>query len=237
MNTPLKVITSGAFAAALKRLVPLYEQKTGEAIDLQFGSSIGAAHDSIPTRLQNGEHFDLLVLAAPALDAFIASGVVQPNSKIHLAGSKMAAAVRSSDVAPDLSTLHSFKETLLKTPRIAYSASASGTYLSSEVFPTLGISAQMAVTARRIFSERVGTILMRHEADLGFQQVSELLPIPGLTLIRQLPPEIEKTFYFSAGITQQTHSLKKVQQLLSFLSSTEATAIVNETGLEHLYKL
>lgn len=237
MNTPLKVITSGAFAAALKRLVPLYEQKTGQSIDLQFGSSIGAAHDSIPTRLQNGEYFDLLVLAAPALDAFIASGVVQPNSKIHLAGSKMAAAVRSTDVAPDLSTLHSFKETLLKTPRIAYSASASGTYLSSEVFPTLGISAQMAVTARRIFSERVGTILMRHEADLGFQQVSELLPIPGLTLIRQLPPEIEKTFYFSAGITQQTQSLEKVQQFLSFLSSTEATAIVNETGLEHLYKL
>ena len=232
MPIPIKVITSGAFAAALKRLAPLYEEQTGQPIDLQFGSSIGAAHDSIPTRLSNGQQFDILVLAAPALEKFILDGTIKPDSRIDLAGSKMAAAVRASDPAPDLSTLESFKQVLLSTPRIAYSASASGTYLSSEVFPKLGISDQMAISAKRIFSERVGTILMRHEADLGFQQVSELLPIPGLTLIRQLPPEIEKTFYFSAGIMNQTQQLTAVQKLISFLASKEAAPIIIETGLE-----
>ena len=127
MPIPIKVITSGAFAAALKRLAPLYEEQTGQPIDLQFGSSIGAAHDSIPTRLSNGQQFDILVLAAPALEKFILDGTIKPNSRIDLAGSKMAAAVRASDPAPDLSTLESFKQVLLSTPRIAYSASASGT--------------------------------------------------------------------------------------------------------------
>lgn len=118
MTTPIKVITSGAFAAALKRLAPLYAEQTGQPIDLQFGSSIGAAHDSIPTRLSNGQQFDILVLAAPALEKFILDGTIKPDSRIDLAGSKMAAAVRASDPVPDLSTLESFKQVLLSTPEL-----------------------------------------------------------------------------------------------------------------------
>jgi molybdate transport system substrate-binding protein len=228
----LSVITSGAFAAALKLLAPLYEKASGHSVRLSFGSSMGAAPDSIPSRLAKGEVFDLLVLAGPALDQFVANGVIATGTKVDLAGSKMAAAVRIGDPVPDLSTLESFKNTLLSTPRIAYSASASGTYLSEEVFPKLGIDQQMAITAKKIFGERVGTILMRHEADLGFQQYSELLPIAGIDIIRKLPPEIEKTFYFSAGIGSLSTQVDLAQDMIAFLASTQAAPMIASTGLD-----
>lgn len=128
------MITSGAFAAALQKLAPLYEQESGHTVKLSFGSSMGAAPDSIPSRLAKGEVFDLLVLAGPALDQFVANGVITAGTKVDLAGSKMAAAVCTGDPVPDLSTLESFKNALLSTPRVAYSASASGTYLSEGLF-------------------------------------------------------------------------------------------------------
>jgi molybdate transport system substrate-binding protein len=231
-NQTLSVITSGAFAAALKLLAPMYEKKSGHTVKLSFGSSMGSAPDSIPTRLGQGEVFDVLVLAGPALDHFVHQGVISSGSKVDLAGSKMAAAVRSGDPVPDLSNVDSFKHTLLHTARIAYSASASGTYLSEEIFPRLGIADQMAITAKKIFGERVGTILMRHETDLGFQQYSELLPIAGIDIIRELPPEIQKTFFFSAGIGVKSSQLSLAQEFIAYLASEEAAPTVRETGLD-----
>ena len=228
----LSVITSGAFAAALKLLAPMYEKKSGRTVQLSFGSSMGTAPDSIPTRLAKVEVFDVLVLAGPALDQFINSGVIASGSKVDLAGSKMAAAVRTGDKVPDLSTVASFKETLLNTSRIAYSASASGTYLSEEIFPKIGIADQMAISAKKIYGERVGTILMRNEADLGFQQYSELLPIAGIDIIRNLPPEIEKTFYFTAGIGANTTQIDHAREFIAYLASEEAAPTIRETGLD-----
>ena len=231
-NITLSVITSGAFAAALKLLAPMYEKKSGHTVQLSFGSSMGTAPDSIPTRLAKGEIFDVLVLAGPALDQFIHSGVIASGSKVHLAGSRMAAAVRTGDPIPDLSTLDGFKAALLNTPRVAYSASASGTYLSEEIFPKLGIAEQMALSAKKIYGERVGTILMRNETDLGFQQYSELLPIAGIDIIRELPNEIQKTFYFTAGIGAQTSQLQHARDLIAYLASEEAAPTIRETGLD-----
>jgi molybdate transport system substrate-binding protein len=228
----LSVITSGAFAAALRILAPMYEKKSGNTIQLSFGSSMGTAFDSIPTRLAKGEVFDVLVLAGPALDKFIEQGIISKGSRRDLAGSRMAAAVRNGDPVPNLSTIESFKDTLLNTSRIAYSASASGTYLSEVIFLQLGIEKEMAVSAKKIFSERVGTILMRHETDLGFQQYSELLPIDGIHIIRELPTQIQKTFYFTAGIGTHSSQVELAQEFISYLASSEAAPIVLQTGLD-----
>jgi len=229
---PLRVITSGAFAAALKELVPLYEKQYQVSVELAFGSSIGAAHDSIPTRLSQGQKFDVFVLAESALDNFIASGQIKNNSKLNLVSSQIAAAVREGDPEPDISTLTALKHTLLTVGRVAYSASASGTYLSTELFPQLGIADEMAVKAKKIFSERVGTILMRNEADLGFQQLSELLPIAGIKILGDLAPEAQRSFFFSAGIGQATQQEVQARHLVEFLSSSEAADHIRKTGLK-----
>ncbi len=229
---PLRVITSGAFAQALKLLTPLYEAKYNKKVDLFFGSSIGAAHDSIPTRLSQGEQFDLFVLASSALDHFVSEGKILPGSRVDLVVSNIGAGVRVGDPDIDISTVEALKTALLTAGRIAYSASASGTYLSEELFQKLGIEAEMAVKAKKIFSERVGTILMRNEADLGFQQISELIPIEGIKIVGELPAEVQRSFFFSAGIGAQTQQLQEVRRLVEFLASPEVAETVAKTGLK-----
>ena len=229
---PLQVITSGAFAAALKDLVPLYESQYQVKVDLAFGSSIGAAHDSIPTRISQGQQFDVFILAGSALDNFILEGHIKKGTRIDLVSSQIAAAVRKGDPEPDISTLEALKHTLLTIGRVAYSASASGTYLSTELFPKLGIAEEMAVKAKKILSERVGTILMRNEADLGFQQFSELLPIEGITILSDLPPEAQRFFFFSAGIGSGTQKEEQARHLVEFLASEEVADSIQKTGLK-----
>lgn len=232
----LRVITSGAFAAALQDLLPLYEREHQCQIDLAFGSSIGAAHDSIPTRLSQGEQFDVFILARSALDEFAEQGKIKANSKVNLVSSSIGVAVREGDPIPDISTLAALKNTLLTAGRIACSASASGTYLFTELFPQLGIADEMAVKVKKIFSERVGTILLRNEADLGFQQMSELIPISGIQILGELPMEARRDFFFSAGIGSQSNKESMARQLIEFLASKEVAKRIEQAGLKPTFE-
>jgi molybdate transport system substrate-binding protein len=228
----IQVITSGAFAEALKTLVPEYEKQSPNKVIISYGSSMGAATDSIPTRLGRGEKFDVLILAGPALEGFIKSGAVQSGTRVDLVASVMGAVVKSGAPKPDISTMTGLKQALLNAKSVAYSASASGVYLSTELFPKMGIAEQMDKTAKKIYSERVASVVARGEAELGFQQVSELLPIPGVDFIGELPPEAQKTVLFSAGITNNVNNLAASQDLIAFLASPKAAPTIQKAGLK-----
>jgi molybdate transport system substrate-binding protein len=193
---------------------------------------MGTAPDSIPSRLAKGERFDVLILASPALEGFIKSGELQPGTRVDLVASVMGAVVKAGAPKPDISTMNGLKSALLNAKSVAYSASASGVYLSTELFPKMGISEQMSKTARKIYSERVASVVARGDADLGFQQVSELLPIPGVEFIGELPPEAQKTVLFSAGITSDTKNINAAKDLIVFLASTKAVDIIQKAGLK-----
>jgi molybdate transport system substrate-binding protein len=228
----IQVITSGAFAEALKDLAPQYEKQSSNKVIISYGSSMGAASDSIPSRLAKGEKFDVLILAAPALDGFIKSGVVQSGTRVDLVASVMGAVVKAGAPKPDISTMSGLKSALLNAKSVAYSASASGVYLSTELFPKMGISEQMNRTARKIYSERVASVVARGDADLGFQQVSELLPIPGVDFIGELPSEAQKTVLFSAGITNDVTNVDASKDLITFLASSKAVPTIEKAGLK-----
>lgn len=231
----LRIITSGAFAAALEALLEVYRERYPGKIDLSFGSSLGAAHDSIPTRLGNGERFDLYFLARDAVDEFTAQGFIQKGSGVDLVESHIGAMVRTEDPEPDISTVEAFKETLLSAKSIAHAASASGIYLSNEVFPALGITEEMKKTARTILSERVGTVVARGDADLGFQQISEILPIKGVKVIGRLPGRFGKSFRFCMGIGAHSDHVVAAKDLMRFVASEDAASIIRKTGLEPLF--
>jgi molybdate transport system substrate-binding protein len=228
----IQVITSGAFAEALKALVPEYEKQSPNKVIISYGSSMGGAPDSIPSRLARNEKFDVLILAGPALEGFIKSGAVQPGTRVDLVASVIGAAVKAGAPKPDISTVSALKQTLLDAKSIAYSASASGTYLSTELFPKLGIAEQMSKTAKKIYSERVGTVVARGDAELGFQQVSELIPIPGIDFIGEIPAEVQQTVLFSAGITSNTGNLDASRDLIAFLASPKAVPTIQKAGLK-----
>lgn len=231
MSTSLRVITSGALAKAVEDLLPEYVLASGAEVELSFGSSLGAAADSIPTRLRNGEQFDLLFLAEAAHGEYAASGLIH-DRWLPLVESHIGAAVRVGAPVPDISTVEAFRSTLLKSGSVALAASASGIYLSTVVFPALGIDQAMKSIARTVYSERVGKVVARAEADLGFQQMSELLPIPGIQVIGRLPAKLARAFVFGAGFGLSETNRPAAEDFLSFMTSKHSLSVIRSTGLD-----
>jgi len=231
----IRVVSSGGFTAAYNQLVPLFEAATGHRVVTAYGASMGTAPDAIPSRLARGERFDIVILADSALDALVAQGQVLPGSRVDLGRSLIGLSVRKGTPKPDISTVAALTQTLLAAKSVAYSASASGTYLSTELFARLGVAEQMKLTARKIMSERVGAVVARGEAELGFQQVSELLPFKELDFVGPLPDEVQQKVFFSAGLTTSSTMAGAggaARQLQRFLASRAAAAIVRASGLE-----
>ena len=228
----IRAFTSGAFTEAFLQLIPEFQRRTQHKISTSFGASMGGAPDSIPSRLQRGEPADIVIMARPALDELIKQGKVVAGSAVDLVRSEIGMAVRSGAAKPDISSVEALKRTLLAAKSVAYSASASGTYLSTDLFPRLGIWDQIRGKSHRIESERVGAVVARGDAEIGFQQVSELLPIPGIDYVGPLPAEIQQVTIFSAGIATGAKAPAAAKALIEFLASAAAAPMIRNTGLE-----
>jgi molybdate transport system substrate-binding protein len=196
----VRVMISGGFTAAYKELLPEFERKTGKTATTSFGASMGGAPDSIPVRLQRGEPADVLIMTAPALEDLAKQGRVLAGSRVDLAQSSIGMSVRAGAPKPDISTIEALKRTLLEATSIAYSASASGTYLSTELFPQLGIADALKAKSQRIESERVAAVVARGAAELGFQQISELREVQGVDFVGPLPPGAQRITIYAAGL-------------------------------------
>ena len=228
----IRVVSSGGFNAAYDLLVSEFERRTGHKLLNSYGSSMGNAPDAIPQRLARGEPLDVMILAAPALDGFIREGKAVEGSRVDLAESRIGFAVRAGAPKPDISTVDAMRRALLEAPSIAYSASASGTYFSNEMVQRLGIAEQVLPKARRILSERVGSVVARGEAELGLQQISEFLPIPGIDLLGPMPAELQRVTVFSAGIVRGAREPDTARELIRFLASPDVAETVKGTGLD-----
>jgi len=228
----IKVMTSGAFTAAYLELVPEFERTTHQKVVTSYGASMGTASDSIPMRLGRGEPADVVILARPALDELVKQGKVLPESRVDLVRSSIGIAVRAGARKPPIGTVEELKRALLEAKSIAYSDSASGAYLSSELFPRLGIAEQVASKCQRIKTMSVGAVVARGDAEIGFQQISELLPVPGIDYVGPLPPEVQKTTIFSAGVAAGSKNADAAKALIKFLVSPAAIPAITKSGLE-----
>jgi len=227
----IRVMTSGAFAAAYLELIPQLERVTKGKI-VTAATSMGTGPDSIPSRLQRGEAVDVVIVAEAALEQLIEAGRVVADSRVDLARSGIGMVVRAGARKPDISSVEALRRTLLEAKSIAYSASVSGLYLSTELFQRLGIADQVMGKSRRIERERVGAVVARGEAEIGFQQISELLAVPGLDYVGPLPPEVQRVTVVSAGVTVGSKNPHAARALIRFLASPEAAGTVTKSGLE-----
>jgi molybdate transport system substrate-binding protein len=141
-------------------------------------------------------------------------------------------AVRRGAPKPDISSVDALRRTLLEAKSIAYSASVSGAYLSMELFQQLGIADRVLPKSRRIEGERVGAVVARGEAEIGFQQISELLPVPGIDLVGPLPSDVQRVTVFSAGIGVAATQPEVAKSFIAFLSSTAAVPAIRNSALE-----
>lgn len=230
----INVVTSGGFAAAYNVLAPQFEAETGIKLNTAYGSSSGGAPDSIPVRLSKGEAIDVIILSKPSLTNLTALGEVDADSRTDLVQSKIGMAVKSGADQPDISSESAFITAVMQAKSIGYSASASGTYLSTKLFPRLGIWDAIEPKSQRILSKRVASVVASGEVEIGFQQISEILPIEGADYVGPIPAGFQKVTTFSAAITQRAVNREHAKKLLAYLSSTEVAETIAATGLQPL---
>jgi molybdate transport system substrate-binding protein len=231
----VRVMISAGFHGVYAELGPAFERATGHKLVTARGPSMGDSPEAIPTRLARGEAADVVILDGGAADELAKRGAVRADSKRELAMSQVGMVVRAGAAKPDIGTVDAFKGTLLAAKSIAYSDSGSGTYLSTKLFPQLGVADQIAGKSRKIrgppSGEPVAAVVARGEAEIGFQQVSELIHVPGVTYVGIIPAELQPGFSFAGAITTKAKEPDAAAALLRFLSSPEAAPVITKAGL------
>ena len=232
--TPTKTLTlfvSGGFIAAIQSLASVYEKETGFSLIIKESPPTGTTPIAITNRLARGENADVVIMEDWELRKLIDQGQLQKTSRIDLGKSFIAMAVRKGTNKPDISNMKSFKKTLLDAKSLALSDTPSGTYLSRILFPQMHISERLMVKTRTISAEPVGESVARGEAEIGFQQLSELMHMEGIDVIGLIPDQVQKMTMYSAAITTGGVQQEEAAALLKYLSSKVARTAIKLSGL------
>jgi len=182
----------------------------------------------------DGAGADLVILTSEAIDDLEKQGKVKPGSRVDIALSGIGVAVRKGAPKPDISTAEALKRTLLAAKKVSYSSvGASGLYVSSTVIPKLGL--EEAMKTRALIpppGSFVGPLLASGEADIGFQQISELMPVPGIEIVGPLPPELQKMTVFVAAVSSGAKAPDAAKTLAVYLAAPAAAPVMKKHGVE-----
>lgn len=219
-------ISSMATRQLLAELVADYKKQAYIAIQIASVGGVDAAK-----RVQAGEAFDVVVLASDAIDKLIAAGHIDPASKVNMVDSGVAVAVKAGAALPDISSEAAVKTAVLAAKTLSYSTGPSGVALA-KLFERWGIAEQIAP---RIVQAPpgvpVGSLVAKGEVELGFQQLSELIGLDGITVVGPLPPDIQITTTFSAGVCTASKQADVVKQLLAFMASSQTAEAKRRQGM------
>jgi len=223
----LRVIISGGFSAAYAQLLPEFERTTGISVATSRGGSIGDSPRAIPNQIRSGVPADVVILARQGLRELIDEGFILENSDTNLAHSVIGMVVAAGTTHPDISNPDSLRETLLNASSISVSGSTSGRYLTTELFPRLGVADQIAPKT----ITRGGAAVGRGEAEIGFQQISELLPIEGADFVGAIPDELQFTTTYAAAILVNSVEASAAHRLIDYFASQDSVNVIANTGM------
>ncbi|MDR6676231.1 substrate-binding domain-containing protein [Pseudomonas oryzihabitans] len=230
--TTLTVLSSGGIMGAIRAVAPAYEKATGVKLDIAAAPSMGDTPQAIPNRLARHEPADVVLMVGSALDKLIADGQAVKDSRVDLGQSFIAMAVRQGAPKPDISTMAAFKQTLEDAQSVAYSDSASGVYLSRILFPRMQLGEAFKAKAHMIPAEPVGAVVARGEAQLGFQQLSELKPVKGIDIVGLIPDQAQKMTLYSGAVVSRSQHPDAARALLKYLASKDAAKAIEDSGLK-----
>ena len=223
----IKVIASAAVKEAVLDLVPAFEKSSGHKV-----TTIWAGTEAITKRISGGEVVDIVLIAAPNIDKLISEGKLVTGSRADVAKSGVGVAVRTGLPKPDISSGEALKKAVLAAKSVAYSSGPSGFYVA-DLFKKMGIADQIKDKVTQTPSGvQVGEVVARGEADLGFQQVSELLHVTGIDYLGPLPADIQQITVFSAGLHTAAAAPEAAKALVKFLTGPEAAPVIRKTGME-----
>jgi molybdate transport system substrate-binding protein len=223
----IAVLSTAAYKEVLHELLPQFEQANKHKVVVRFSSST-----DILKRTQAGEHVDVVILASDWLEKLIQSGKIVPGSRVDLAKSGIGVAVRAGAPRPDITSTDAVKRAVLAARSVGYSGGASGTYMVG-LFQRLGIAEEVKAKGRQTPpGVAVGELIARGEVELGFHQVSELLPVAGIDILGPLPPELQQVTVFSSGIHVAAKDPAAARALVQFLASPRAIPLIRKGGME-----
>lgn len=231
----VKVMISAGYYHVYEQLGPKFEKATGNHLITVRGPSMGDSPEALPTRLARGEVTDVVIMDGGSADELGVKGLVRPESKRELALSQIGMVVHAGAPKPKINTVDALRKTLLAAKSIAYSDSGSGTYISTKMFAKMGIADQVMGKSRKVrgppSGEPVAAVIARGEAEIGFQQTSELMHVKGVDLVGSIPAELQPGFSFAGVIAKTSEQPEAAAALIKFLASAKSAAVVKKMGL------
>ncbi len=227
----LKVIISGGFSTAYQQVLPEFERSTGITVTTLSGASQGKGPETIAAQLSRGVPVDVVILSREGLAELIAAGRINAGTDLDLARAALGAAVRSGARKPDISTVEAFKQALVSARVVAVPASTSGIYLTTDLFPRLGIADKLSMKIMPRGSQSAA-LVASGDAAIVVQPISELLHAPGLDFVGPIPAELQLIQTFAAAIVAGSKEVEASRKLIAFLASGRAAAAIKDNGME-----
>ncbi len=226
----IKVLTAGAFKQVLMALIPEFEKQTGHKVTVD-NATVGA----LTKRIEGGEAFDVAVMTPKAVDDLAGKGRFVAGSRQNLARVGVGVVVKEGAPKPDISSVDAFKKALLAAKSVAYidpaAGGSSGIYVSG-LLDKLGIAGEVKPKAKLIHGGAVAEHIANGEAELGIHQISEILPVKGITLVGPLPAEIQNYTSYAAGLGANAKETEAAKALIKALSGPAAAAVLKSKGME-----
>jgi molybdate transport system substrate-binding protein len=229
MPSEIKVIASVAFKDAYLAMVPDFEKSTNYCVNTFWLPTV-----EIMQRLKGDEIADLVIISAAGIDELIQLGKIQAQSRKNYLRSGIGIGMQRGATRPDLSNQEAFKKALLQAKSVAYSTGPSGVYLAA-LFEKMGMTAALAPKLILVQGEPVGEVVRRGEAEIGLQQIPEILAVSEIDLVGPLPPEIQVMTTFTFGIHEKVSDLRAVQAWIERLQDETALPLIKQYGLEPVW--
>jgi len=226
----VKVMTSGGFAAPLREMLPQFQKSTGLSVEVILGKSQGSGPDTIAAQLSRGVVADVVILSREGLNDLISANRIAAHSDIDLAKTPLGLSVRAGAPRPDIGTVDGFKNALLHAKSVTFPSSTTGIYMTTKLFPKLGIAGEVLPKSSNAGIAAVA----KGETEIAIQPVSELLHVPGTDFVGTLPAEIQYISVFSAALVAGPERNGDAKKLITFLGSAEAKTAIRNSGMELL---
>ncbi len=227
----LQVIISGGFSSPYQQMLPQFEKNTGISVKTLSGASQGTGPKTIKAQLEAGASVDVVILSREGLAELVALGRIMPGTDVDLAIAPLGAAVPLGSARPDISTVANFTAALLRANSIVVPGSTSGIYLTTELFPKLGVAKKISVKITERGSQAT-SLLAAKEAAMAIQPSSELVNVAGIDFIGRLPNEIQLLQIFTIAITKDSTQVEAAKKLIQFLTSPAAAVPVQNSGMD-----
>ena len=232
-SAQLNVLMSGGFSGAYEKLLPEFERTNGVKVTTGSGASQGTGPQTIAAQLARGTPADVVILSREGLGELIAAKKIAAGTDVDLARVPLGVAVRLGTPKPDVSTVEALKQVLLKAKTVAIPGSTSGIWLTTDLFPRLGIAEKINVKVTSRGTDATGMVAAGG-ADLAVMPVSEIMRAPGVDYAGRLAPEIQFVQTFSAAIVAGSRDMEGSKRLIDFLASASASDAIRNSGMEPL---